>query len=159
MRSIAARVSVRPRTDADLPGLVAALAEVHRVDAYPASPRLVSAAWLCEDPRPGDRSWVALVDGLVVGQVTLADLGDGWEVRRLFVAPAGRGRGAAAALMGAAESHARTSGRPARLEVVHLGRDAIALYERRGWRRTGDYVADWTAADGHPARMFTYELV
>lgn len=138
--------------------LVQALGEVHRADAYPVDPRLVSAAWLCADETPGDRSWVAFLRDRVVGQVTLAEVADGWEVRRLFVAPAGRGRGAAAALLDAAESHARASGRPVRLEVVHLGRDAIALYERRGWRRTGDYTAEWIAADGRPALMFTYEL-
>jgi len=147
-------MTIRGRTDADLPALVSALSEVQRIDAYPVDPRLVTVRWLRDGEAPGDPAWVAVVAGRVVGQVAVARRGRRGEVRRLFVAPSVRGRGVASALMAAAEGLPR----PLLLEVVDLARDAIELYQRRGWACTGEHVADWLAADGRPARLLTYEL-
>lgn len=143
-------VRIRARGEADLPALGALLAEVHRSDSYPADPRRACAAWLVEGERPGDPAWVAESDGRLLGHVALER--DAGVVRRLFVAPTARGLGVATALMDAIEGGAR------RLDVVDLDRAAIALYEGRGWVRTGSYVGDWTAGDGKPARVLTYEL-
>jgi putative acetyltransferase len=69
--------------------------------------------------------------------------GDG-EVKRMYVAPAARGRGYARALLAGLEAAARTAGHPTlRLSTGHLQPEAIALYESSGYTRTtpwGKYV-------------------
>ena len=70
--------------------------------------------------------------------------GDG-EVKRMYVAPAARGRGYARALLTALEDVSRAAGHPTlRLTTGHLQPEAIALYESSGYTRTtpwGKYVA------------------
>lgn len=69
--------------------------------------------------------------------------GDG-EVKRMYVAPAARGRGYARALLAGLEAAARTAGHPTlRLSTGELQPEAIALYESSGYTRTapwGKYV-------------------
>jgi GNAT superfamily N-acetyltransferase len=69
--------------------------------------------------------------------------GDG-EVKRMYVAPAARGRGYARALLAGLEAAARTAGHPTlRLSTGALQPEAIALYESSGYTRTepwGKYV-------------------
>ncbi|MFD1730978.1 GNAT family N-acetyltransferase [Deinococcus malanensis] len=87
---------------------------------------------------------VAVQHEQVMGQVLLCSLSHGsWaaqlppetlEVKRLFVAPAGRGLGLGRALMEAATAHARTLGRPAALQVAEHNRAALALYQALDWR-------------------------
>ncbi|MFD8014827.1 GNAT family N-acetyltransferase [Streptomyces sp. NPDC058955] len=61
------------------------------------------------------------------------------ELRSLWVAPAARGRGLATRLIADVEEWARRSGAPAlRLAVLTDNAPAIGLYERLGYRRTGD---------------------
>lgn len=59
----------------------------------------------------------------------------------LFVAPAARGRGVGAALLGAAEAHAREAGAVRLvLQTATDNRPAQRLYERRGWTRDDAFV-------------------
>jgi GNAT superfamily N-acetyltransferase len=148
----AVEVEVRPRVESDLDALVALLERVHRLDGYPPRRpadlgRFVAApgAWA---------AWVAVVDGAVVGHVCLnrtssapvievataalampADrLG---VVARLFVAPEHRRAGVAGRLLDAATAGARQRGVVPILDVAVALTGAVALYERRGWRRLG----------------------
>lgn len=58
---------------------------------------------------------------------------------QMWVAPEARGRGAASALVDEAVSWARSTGaRLVRLGVVVDNRDAIRLYERKGFRNEGE---------------------
>ncbi|MGV9991136.1 GNAT family N-acetyltransferase [Streptomyces sp. NPDC003374] len=93
------------------------------------------------DPRAafaGDRVLLALSDGTAVGCAVLtAPAGGGCELKRLWTAPAARGRGVASALVGAALARAADSGAgTVRLSVWRWRTDAVALYERFGFRVT-----------------------
>ncbi|MCE6995217.1 GNAT family N-acetyltransferase [Saccharothrix sp. S26] len=90
------------------------------------------------DPRTAfaaDAVWVAETGGNPVGCVAASASADAsLEVKRLWVDPACRGRGAAKALVGAVLEHAADTGAVAvRLSVWHWRRDAIGLYERLGF--------------------------
>jgi ribosomal protein S18 acetylase RimI-like enzyme len=147
-------VEIRPRTDDDAPVLVSILAEVHERDGYPVRRTNVRREWLWDDGFVG--AWVAVDGGTVVGHVALADgfVGPGVPagalgISRLFVAPSANGRGAGALLLDAARSAA--GDRPLGLEVTDSSTAARALYERLGWHRVGEGVAEWADLDGrHP---------
>lgn len=92
---------------------------------------------------PGAGLWVARVGERAVGCVVLRGLPEraaAGECKRLYVRPEARGHGAAAALMEALETHARTAG----LQWVYLDTmktltAAVALYEGRGYKRCARY--------------------
>ena len=88
---------------------------------------------------------VAAVDGSVVGFVmTERD-----EVDQVYVAPAGRGTGAATALLSAAEERIRSAGhRAAWLAVVGGNARARAFYGRQGWVDEGEFTHDAPGPDG-----------
>lgn len=70
-------------------------------------------------------------------------------VSRFFVSPHTRGRGVGGALMQRGADHAAAHGLRLVLDVAEHNRDAIAFYERRGWRRVGSAelalsAAPWT---------------
>lgn len=78
----------------------------------------------------------------VLGCAAYVDTGRYADVKRVYVAPAYRGRGVALALLAALEDRARAAGLPlARLETGVLQPAAIALFERAGFRRRGVYGA------------------
>jgi GNAT superfamily N-acetyltransferase len=80
-------------------------------------------------------------EGRAVGHAALRALGDELEVKRVYVAPEARGRGASRALMAELERLARQRG-AARL-VLQTGdrqHEAIALYERLGYRPVGVFA-------------------
>jgi len=77
------------------------------------------------------------------------------ELKRLFVPPAARRRGVATALLAAAEDAARVRGlRALHLVTGTLQPEAIALYEREGWRPVAPYA--W--ADDPMTRTFGKDL-
>jgi len=133
------------------------LEAVQRADGYP-------GRWP-EDPatflRPSGllAAWVAVADDAVVGHVALRDHIPGhglpyWTdatglaqdelacVSRLFVRPDRRGDGLGGALLDAARARAERADLRSVLDVVDTGGEAIALYERRGWRRVGSVPWD-----------------
>ena len=90
---------------------------------------------------------VARSAGKALGMVALIDNSDGTaELKRMFVTPAARGRGIAAALIRSLETVAADAGtRTVRLETGPLQHAAIRLYERSGYRpipNFGKYVGD-----------------
>lgn len=85
-------------------------------------------------------TWVALSGGEPVATATLRRLGEGpgalFEVKKVYVAPAGRRRGLASAALARVEETARDLG----VDRLHLHTgdrqpEALALYEREGWER------------------------
>lgn len=120
------------------------LARVQANDGYPLVWPEDAAGWLT----PGNmvQAWVAVIEGRIVGHAMVRDRGGVFSLNRLFVAPEGRGLGAAKALLAKAGQWAREHGVDRLvLDVVHTSTAAIALYERTGWRRTHSTPADWGA--------------
>lgn len=126
---------MRRRTPADLGSCLALLAEVHRADGYPSPWPADPAAWLAR--RDLAAAWVAELEDGVAGHVALTRSG---LVTRLMVAPWARRRGLARHLLGVAAARADALALPVSLQVVDTRLDAIALYERAGWARTGACV-------------------
>lgn len=88
---------------------------------------------------------VAVVGGTVAGFV----MSDGDEVDQVYVAPAGRGSGVAAALLSAAEERIRATGHHAAwLAVVGGNVRARAFYGRQGWVDEGEFTHDAPGPEG-----------
>lgn len=156
-------LTVRDRRASDAEVLVPALAEVHRLDGYPVMEKNANAQWLFAGDL--EQAWVAEFEGTCIAHLSLVrafhapGLADAVApgsapilgLTRLFVTPAGRGHGAASALIARAETYATESGSLLGLEVVDDNQDAVALYERRGWTRIHTYEASWFGETGpHP---------
>jgi GNAT superfamily N-acetyltransferase len=151
---------VRRRTDGDVEECVRVLAEVHRRDGYPVNWPDQPGEWLSHGPLLG--SWVAELDGRLVGHVGLSQGGEGdpapmaWSERngtapgatavvsRLFVAPRSRGRRIGALLIGRAVEEARHRGLHPVLDVVTTDTAAAALYERLGWELMAVVEQHWS---------------
>lgn len=117
------------RTEAEKGAEVAAAADLpERYRAEVVDPRTAFAH---------DVVLVAVAGGAAVGCVVAsAATGDALEMKRLWVDPACRGRGAAKALVGAVVRHAAATGaRSVRLSVWRWRQDAIGLYEGLGFAR------------------------
>jgi len=143
---------VRPRRPEDLERCVALLREVYDADGYPTVWPADPAGWLAGRRALG--AWVAEADGALLGHLTLLGTDvtrahSQWRaalqipvervavVSRLFVSPSARGRGIGGALIGCAEAHAEAAELELVLDVAARNENAIAFYERRGWRRVG----------------------
>ncbi|MFI6820391.1 GNAT family N-acetyltransferase [Micromonospora sp. NPDC050187] len=90
---------------------------------------------------PGSYNVVAVLDGRPAGMASGVPTGhDGIvELISMYVAPAGRGRGVGDHLVRTVEQWARLVGaRTLRLAVVEGNEHAWALYQRHGFRDTGD---------------------
>jgi GNAT superfamily N-acetyltransferase len=75
-----------------------------------------------------------------VGHAALRKLADGYEVKKVYVAPAFRGRGISRVLMTAIEDVARELGETnLRLQTGELQVEAIALYEAIGYTSIPPY--------------------
>lgn len=149
MSGVDVPLSIRQRNDRDLGDCVRVLAAVYENDGYPVNWPDLPVAWLT--PPTLIASWVAELDGRIVGHVGLSrsDVGDAapglWSARagvgidatavvnRLFVAPRARGHGIGALLMARAVAEAQQRGLHPVLDVVASDTAAAALYERLGW--------------------------
>lgn len=80
-------------------------------------------------------SWVAELDGRIVGAVSLRNYRDGGpDVERLMVAPDRRGMGISSMLLAALERHAVDQGHhQLQLIVGDLAADNRAIYNHLGW--------------------------
>lgn len=143
---------IRPRRSEDLEPCVALLRDVHGADAYPVVWPADPASWLAG--RDNLATWVAEQDGAILGHLSLCPVdgarsGSPWRealpvpveqlavVSRFFVSTRARRRGIGHALMTRAEEHAADHDLRLVLDVAVENRNAIAVYERRGWRRVG----------------------
>jgi GNAT superfamily N-acetyltransferase len=144
---------IRERSADDLDECVAMLARVRVNDGYPTHWPDDPAAWLT--PPNMVLAWVAVVEGKIVGHAMVRDSGGVVSFNRLFVAPEGRGLGAAKALLAKAKQWVREQGVDRLvLDVAHTAASAIALYEQNGWRRTHSGPAEWDRA----VTLHSYEL-
>lgn len=163
-------LDVRAREPADLAACVAIAEEVRRTDGYPS---FLGDGTLESFVSPDDAlgTWVAVLDGRVVGTVALrprsapasaalatVTLGVEAErlafVARLMVAPGARRRGAARRLLDVAVGEARRRGLVCVLDVVTHDAAAVELYEQSGWRRLGRNVI--TLRDGTELPIETF---
>ena len=93
---------------------------------------------------------VARQDGVALGCVALVDYGPYGEVKRMFVAPAARGKGVAQALMQHLETVAARKHTSIKLETGDKLVAAVKMYKALGFSICGpfgDYVE-------HPASLF-----
>lgn len=97
--------------------------------------------WRARLAIPGSYNVVVTLDGLPVGMASGVPTGqDGVvELISMYVAPAGRGRGVGDHLLRVVEQWARRAGaRTLRLAVAEGNTNASALYQRNGFRDTGE---------------------
>jgi GNAT superfamily N-acetyltransferase len=163
-------VTIRERRPGDLPALVEVLSAQQSSSGYP-------HRWPLGFPveefiaRPGELgSWVALVDGRVVGHVAATAVGEGWmaqhwsevlgrpghelgEVSILFVGLDHGGAGLGGALLERAVTEIRKLGLDPVLDVVDEDSSAGRFYRRRGWTAAGYARPGWLP-DGHPDVAF-----
>lgn len=148
-------VLVRPRRSGDVVDCVKLARLTHVADDYPKCWPQDPEAFIVSPRELG--AWVAEYDGVVVGHVALhtpADdptfdqvrLATGRDtaaiavVARLFSSPDARGRGIGWALLTGAEQAAHAVGRLPILDVGKALTAAVALYDRAGWRRVGEFT-------------------
>ena len=116
--------------------------EEYAESLYPAEENFILPLAALE--KPGVTVFVARIGGQALGMAALVVTESGAELKRLYVADAARGQGLAAGLLDALEAHARATGVAViRLETGNRSLAAIALYEKRGYRRIprfGEYV-------------------
>jgi putative acetyltransferase len=94
---------------------------------------------------------VARDQGTPLGCVAMVDCGDYVEVKRLYIAAAGRGRGLARALMAVLEAEAKAREKTAiRLETGDALVPAVTLYRTLGYAVRGPF-GDYPE---HPASLF-----
>jgi GNAT superfamily N-acetyltransferase len=167
-------LTIRPRRDADLPDLAAALVRVHAQDGYPVEGVADPEAWLRHNHEL--QSWTAVEDGKPIGQITLTratpddDAAKAWRDRtggdverlaipaRLFVDPDHRGSGAGRLLMEAAVGFAQTGGLAIAFDVMLKDRAAIRLYERLGAQRVGDLTHQYGDGLTEPAAVYVVPI-
>jgi len=95
---------------------------------------------------PEGRLAIAFIDGELAGCAAfrLWDQ-DRCEMKRFYIRPQFRGRGAGRALMNWLLAEARTAGyREVICDTMPVMTEAIAMYERAGFERTGPYAPDPT---------------
>ncbi|PRY16126.1 GNAT family N-acetyltransferase [Kineococcus rhizosphaerae] len=138
------QIHPRPLGDPDLDTLIeAAVAELNVRYRTPGEPDV-------EYPlAPEAVCHVAYLDGAPAGCIARVDVDEpGWdatvEMKRVFVRPQARGRGAARALVARFEAEARAAGaRRVRLETGTLQPEAMALYEALGYERLAENFGPW----------------
>ncbi|MGE5333530.1 MAG: GNAT family N-acetyltransferase [Nitrososphaerota archaeon] len=158
----------RSRRPDELDACIALMADVHAADSYPLRWPDDPRAWLT--PNGLLVAWVAEHEHRLIGHVALRSATGAsaasaavWSgatglppdqiavIARLLVAPDARGHGVGAALLDKAWAEARSRRLWPVLDVIDHSRSAIALYERKGWRRVASVPAMWAqTSSGQP---------
>lgn len=159
---------IRERTEADHDAILAVVAAVRELDGYP--------PFESDDGyrdflfgSPPLAAWVAEIGGKVAGHVALHEgsLAKTWAVAkralgrqtrlgvvaRLVVSPAARGQHLGGALLQVATDEARARGLAPILDTVSRLEHAVALYERSGWTRIGEFAFP---LDGQDLTVYVY---
>jgi GNAT superfamily N-acetyltransferase len=104
-----------------------------------------------------DAVWIVVEDGHVAGSAALRTVSPGVaELKRMYLAPALRGRGLGGALLGEALSWARGRGvRRVVLDTADGMSAAQRFYERAGFRRVGDR---WEIGDNERRHEILYAV-
>jgi ribosomal protein S18 acetylase RimI-like enzyme len=144
---------IRPRQDADLESAGTALVDVHGTDGYPVEGVADPVAWL--QPNGLISSWIAELDGQIVGHVAISEPQPGDDavrlwleqsddtidnvavIGRLFVTKAARRKAIGEKLARAVVTDPEVRGKRLVLDVMEKDQDAIRLYERLGLRKIG----------------------
>jgi GNAT superfamily N-acetyltransferase len=150
-------VIIRPRREQDLPALAEVLADQQALTGYPVRWPLPFPVEQFLVRSTEERSWVAELDGRVVGHAS-ACRPDG-ELRDLFVAAVGTeeiaelavlfvatdatGIGIGGRLIDTVVGWIRAAGRLPVLDVVPTHERALEIYRRRGWQVVGETRPDW----------------
>jgi len=162
---------IRPRRSEDVESCLEILRAVHLSDGYPFRWPADPARWLTG--RSGLGAWVSESAGEIDGHLALLGTDEvrarsEWReavpvpverlavVSRFFVGPGARRRGVGSALMRTAEDHAAAHDLRLVLDVADHNHDAIAFYERRGWKRVG--TASLRLHDGLPLPLVLFVL-
>jgi putative acetyltransferase len=95
---------------------------------------------------PGGRLALALVEDAAAGCVAMKRFDDTrCEMKRLYVRPRFRGYGVGSALLDWVIAQARSLGyREIVADTMPVMADALQMYDRRGFERTGPYATDPT---------------
>lgn len=150
---------IRPIEDEDVPGAAAALVEVHAADGYPVEGVAAPEQWI--RPPGVIQAWVAKTDR-IVGHVALLRApgaeGDdhGAALARLFVVPDARRNTVGERLVAAAMDYAREHRMLLVLDVMVKDSSAIRLYERLGWKRTGETTYTYGDHQQTPASIYIW---
>lgn len=124
----------------DQPEIIALLraADDWYATLYPAeSNHLLDVATL---QQPGIAFFVAREDGELLGFGAVADRGGYAEIKRMYLAPAARGRKLGRRILDALETHATQRGQTCfRLETGIHQPEAIGLYRGAGYRDIGPF--------------------
>jgi putative acetyltransferase len=124
----------------DQPDIVALLraADDWYATLYPAeSNHLLDVSTL---QQPDIAFFVAREDGELLGFGAVADRGDYAEIKRMYLAPAARGRKLGRRILETLETHAAQNGRSCcRLETGVHQPEAIGLYRSSGYRDVGPF--------------------
>jgi len=149
-------VTVRPVTVADVPAVVALVRAVLAEFGIPFGVGSETDKQLDDLPEvytdAGGAFWVACTDaGNVVGTAGVFPVAaDTFELRKMYVAPAGRGTGIGAALLARAITFCRESGaRALALDTTEAMDRAIAFYERSGFVRDDAQVRGARCSRGY----------
>lgn len=100
------------------------------------------------------RTWVALVDGRIVGMVRISPMAEEGlaQLTSMHVSPDHQGQGIGGSLMKTAEEFIREAGyRRAILGVIAANRRARALYEKSGWTMIKEHP---TGVEGVPTAVY-----
>lgn len=161
---------IRPRQDADLNSAGSALVDVHRTDGYPVEGVADPVAWL--KPTGLITSWVAELDGEIVGHVAVSEPQPGDDavrlwleqsddriedvavIGRLFVKPSARRQSIGEQLSKAVATDEALRGKRLVLDVMDKDQDAIRLYERLGLKKIG--VATHHFGEGRTITAYCY---
>ena len=159
---------VRPRTDADADAILELVAAVRALDRYPPFESADGYRDFFFGSAP-QAAWVAERDGAVVGHVALhakslaetmtlaaEQLGPDTAVTvvaRLLVSPAARGERIGERLLEVAVGEGRARGLVPILDTVSRLTPAVALYERTGWKRIGEFPF---TTDGENLTVYVY---
>ncbi|MGA5471683.1 GNAT family N-acetyltransferase [Streptomyces arboris] len=147
-----ARLTFRDATDADAPALVALIESAYRGDSSRAG--WTTEADLLEGQRtdedgvravidaPAGRLLAVERDGGLIACCQLEHRGDAAYFGMFAVRPAAQGGGLGKVIIAEAERTARESWGVAEMHmtVISAREDLIAWYERRGYRRTGQFT-------------------